>query len=85
VIKESSYSKVLINAANRMFLSKNEDEFLANMFDAEKGNKKIGKLELTPSLSRKLNLLTLNLRPFCNFCSAVCGATWFTNESINLC
>lgn len=35
VIKECSYSRVLINAANRMFLTKNEDEYLANMFDTD--------------------------------------------------
>ncbi len=35
IIKESSYNRVLINSANKHFLSKNEDEYLNNLFDVE--------------------------------------------------
>ena len=33
LIKESTYSKVLINAANTHHLTKNEQEYLGNLFD----------------------------------------------------
>mmetsp|Transcript_6057 Transcript_6057/g.5465 ORF Transcript_6057/g.5465 Transcript_6057/m.5465 type:complete len:194 (+) Transcript_6057:155-736(+) len=35
IIKESGYSKVLVNAANKHQLCKNEDEYLSNLFDVE--------------------------------------------------
>ena len=35
LIKESAYNKVLINAANKHALSKNETEYLANLFDVD--------------------------------------------------
>ena len=35
LIKESTYSKVLINAANALHLTKNETEYLSNLFDVE--------------------------------------------------
>ena len=35
ILKESSYNKVLINAANKYYLAKNEDEYLNNLFDIE--------------------------------------------------
>lgn len=34
LLKESSYNKVFINSANKQFLTKNENEFLGNIFDA---------------------------------------------------
>lgn len=33
LLKESTYSKVLINAANMHHLTKNETEYLSNLFD----------------------------------------------------
>ena len=33
LLKESSYSRVLVNAANKHQLSRNEDEYLANLAD----------------------------------------------------
>ena len=33
LLKESTYSKVLINATNMHHLTKNETEYLANLFD----------------------------------------------------
>lgn len=34
LIRESSYNKVFINAANKHFIQKNETEYLNNLFDA---------------------------------------------------
>lgn len=35
LIKESTYSKVLINATNALHLTKNETEYLSNLFDVD--------------------------------------------------
>ena len=35
LLKENTYSKVLINATNKEHLTKNENEYIGNLFDIE--------------------------------------------------
>jgi hypothetical protein len=92
LLKESSYSKVLINAANKHSLSnvfeisylitiaKSEADYYNNtLFDIESQNEEV-KNELPSmvdkSILRKINLLTSKDRPFCAFCNSLCGFQW---------
>ncbi len=35
LLREATYNKVFINAANKHFLQKNENEYIQNLFDAQ--------------------------------------------------
>jgi len=63
---------VLVNAANKHYLSKSEGEYLGNLFEEEKD-------EAQPYI-RKLNMVTARLRPFCAFCNAIVGFTWYLKK-----
>ena len=88
LIKESTYSKVLINAANMHHLTKNEQEYLGNLFDVTvpdapvpcrqalpNNSDQLAKID--PACLRRINLLTAKERPFCSFCNALVGFTWY--------
>ena len=79
LMKESSYDKVLINAANKDFLQKSELEYSNNLYlmDTTSGEK--NQASVCPDLMRKLNLLTLKNRPKCAFSECVVGFRWYTN------
>ena len=64
-----------------VFLAKNEDEYLNNLFELEQPNplsKSVlpTKGFIDPRCLRKINVLTSRDRPFCAFCSALCGFSW---------
>ena len=75
LIKESSYDKVLINAANKNILQKNEMEYADGLYLKETGEK----VEVDPELALKLNLVTLKYRPKCAFSETIVGFRWYTN------
>ena len=89
VIKEASYNKVLINAANKYYLckislifnniiAKNEEEYLNNLFDVEQPSSKATiKAMIDQTCLKKINILTSKDRPFCVFCNALCGFSWY--------
>lgn len=65
LIKESSYDKVLINAANKNILQKSEFEYANSLYliDPRSGESVAAKVD--SSLTRKINILTLKYRPKC--------------------
>lgn len=63
MLKESCYDKVLINAANKNYLSKNEMEYADCLYLKDNKTEKTQKVDLAPDLSRKLNILTMKYRP----------------------
>ena len=88
LLKESSYSKVLINAANKHYLcnyiinqysvAKSEVECQGNLFDLRNEDNNDTPVDIDPQTLRKLNILTQKDRPVCAFCNAICGFTWYT-------
>mmetsp|Transcript_45565 Transcript_45565/g.33312 ORF Transcript_45565/g.33312 Transcript_45565/m.33312 type:complete len:144 (+) Transcript_45565:451-882(+) len=81
LVKEAGYSKVLVNAANKHQLAKNEEEFMQNLFDAPIVEEDHGAL----NIARKINILTSKDRPFCQFCNCLAGFSWFESQIITLC
>ena len=81
LLKESGYSRVLINSANKYFLQKNEDEFLSNLYDVDpsRGEHLKDVQNLDQFFAKKLNVLTSKIRPFCDFCNALCGFNWYVS------
>ena len=80
LIKESCYDKVLINAANKNVLAKNEMEYANCLYlqDNDSGSKK--EIGVSRDLARKLNILTLKNRPKCAFSDCVVGFRWYETE-----
>jgi hypothetical protein len=81
LVKESAYDRVLVNAANKNYLCKNEEEYLSNLFDAEHPQTKTFEVQkLDPYFLRRVNILTSRTRPFCAYCGALCGFLWFASS-----
>jgi hypothetical protein len=40
---------------------------------------------IEPQILRKINLLTLKDRPFCCYCNAKCGFSWYLHRDYTLC
>ena len=84
LIKETTYSKVLVNATNKHHLTKNEGEYLNNLYDvpeesttaAEATDEIKPKMLIDKGCMRKINLLTAKERPFCAYCNALVGFSW---------
>ncbi len=74
-LKEGSYDLVLVNAANRHVLQKNEMEYADQL--AVRQGEVAEPTTLDVDLARKLNLLTLKLRPTCAFSGCRVGYEWF--------
>jgi hypothetical protein len=82
VIKESCYDKVLINAANKNILQKNEMEYSGALhLKTPQGCKKV---EIVHDLKRKVNILTLKDRPKCASSGCIVGFKWYQNDSLTL-
>jgi hypothetical protein len=76
LIKESCYDKVLINAANKNFLQKNEMEYANALYLKDKTGD-LKKVSIIPDLTRKINILTLKYRPKCSSSGCVVGFRWY--------
>lgn len=79
LMKEASYDKVLINAANKNSLSKNENEFKQNLV-IKKGDNIVEKAMADPEIVRKLNILTSKYRPICNVSNKKVGFKWWQSR-----
>lgn len=75
---------MLINAANKHHLTKNETEYLSNLHDVPDDSTACGedngearpKALIDRACLRKINLLTAKERPFCQVCKALVGFSW---------
>lgn len=83
LIKETTYNKVLINATNKHHLTKNETEYLGNLYQmpdesttAMDATEDKNQFLIDKDCLRKINLLTAKERPFCTFCSSLTGFSW---------
>jgi len=67
----------------KCYIAKSEKESKGNLFDVDSQQPPQG----TNEYIRKLNIVTLRERPFCAFCSAKVGFTWFTkaDSTYSLC
>jgi hypothetical protein len=82
LLKETSYDRVLINAANRNVLRRNELEYADSLVLCDtKTGKPLGKASLCQDLARKLNLLTMKYRPKCAMSGTIVGYKWFQTSS----
>ena len=80
LMRESSYDRVLINAANKDFLQKSELEYQNNLYLKDTKNDSKTQATVCPDIMRKLNLLTLVNRPKCAYSECVVGFRWYTND-----
>ena len=96
LLKENTYSKVLINATNQNHLSKNENEYLGNLFDVDQQSMISTNADHSAPIAdrshekqlgtinaaclRKINLLTAKERPFCSYCNNLVGYRWFVER-----
>lgn len=96
LLKENTYSKVLINATNQNHLSKNENEYLGNLFDVDQQSMISTNADHSAPIAdrghekqlgtinaaclRKMNLLTAKERPFCSYCNNLVGYRWFVER-----
>ena len=76
-------------------LTKNEQEYLSNLFDVSQPDHPIRQstsrlwnvtepdklAKIDPACLRRLNLLTAKERPFCSYCNGLVGFTWFKRIS----
>ena len=95
LLKENTYSKVLINATNKEHLTKNENEYIGNLFDIEEQSMISTNIDqsspvldkkpkqpktISAASLRKINLLTAKERPFCSFCNNLVGYIWYVEK-----
>ena len=88
LLRESCYDKVLINAANKHFLQKSENEYIHTLFDAPESvvtQEQTQECLIDPGCLRKINILTAKERPTCNFCQTMAGFTWFASDETIVC
>lgn len=92
LIKEVSYSKVLVNATNKHHLTKNEGEYLSTLYDVEstavdqsEDKPQPVKRLIDQDCLRKLNLITAKERPFCSLCQALVGFSWRQSQQGTVC
>ena len=79
---------MLINATNKHHLTKNETEYLGNLYQIpDESSTAMDITEDKPQFLidkdclRKLNLLTAKERPFCAYCSSLTGFSWKTRKA----
>jgi len=79
LLKAQSYDKVLINAANKHVLQRNENEYISALYDVPSetrdGTNETAMID--PGCLRKINLLTAKERPLCSVCQTKVGFTWY--------
>lgn len=72
-----------MNATNKHHLTKNEGEYLGNLFDlpddaaTATDATEDRKAKIDGGCLRQLNLMTAKQRPFCSVCNALVGFTWW--------
>ena len=100
LLKENTYSKVLINATNQSHLAKNENEYLGNLFDVDQQSMMSTNADnsapipdkprekklatINAACLRKINILTAKERPFCSYCNVLVGYRWFIERKSEL-
>lgn len=80
LLKETSYDKVLINAANKNSLHKSVNEFKNNLYLRtvdEKNEERLERAIPDSTLMKLLNIATLNYRPICSFGESKVGFKWY--------
>jgi hypothetical protein len=77
LLKESSYDKVFINAANQNSLSKNINEYRNNLYLKSDLSEKPVPVKAEENLLKIINICTLSLRPKCFFSECVVGLRWY--------
>ena len=75
LLKESSYNRVLINAANKNALTKNMSEYKNNLWIMSGQNQESA--EVDTRLMSLINLATLKYRPTCAFSECKVGLKWY--------
>ena len=75
LLKESSYNRVLINAANKNALTKNMSEYKNNLWI--KSGQHQESAEVDTRLMSLINLATLKYRPTCAFSECKVGLKWY--------
>lgn len=82
--REGSYTKYLVNAANKHFIERSEQEIMKNLGNAP-DSKPDGESENSVPISidtvKKINLLSQHKRPYCNYCGVLCGMYWYKKIS----
>lgn len=82
LLKESSYDKVLINAANKNSLAKHANEYRGNLhLKQEEGQADV---KTDQNLLQLINIATVAARPLCHFSESKVGFQWYELPAKNL-
>lgn len=82
--REGSFTKYLVNAANKHFIERSEQEILRNMGGTTEGLSNSSNTMREPvSLDtiKKINFISQHKRPYCNYCGTLCGMYWYKKIS----
>lgn len=77
-MKESSYDRVLINAANKNALTKNMSEYKNNLWLKTQQYQEPAQVD--DRLMSLVNLVTLKYRPTCAFSECKVGLKWYQSN-----
>jgi len=68
--REGSYTKYLVNAANKYFLERSEQEIMKNLgsnVDANESESSKQQQPISIDTIKKVNLISQHKRPYCNY------------------
>ena len=83
LMKESCYDKVLVNAANKNILQKCEMEYADGLY-LKQGHNIVSKCFIVKDLARKINILTMSMRPKCASTGVLVGFKWYSSGQIHI-
>ena len=82
--REGSFTKYLVNAANKHFIEKSEQEImrtLGNKYDNSDSNSNQAKDPISLDTIKKINFISKNKRPYWNYCGGLWGMYWYKKIS----
>lgn len=82
--REGSFTKYLVNAANKHFIEKSEQEIMRNLGSTNEpaeGAPATTKEPVSLDTIKKINFISQHKRPYCNFCGSLCGMHWYKKIS----
>lgn len=82
--REGSFTKYLVNAANKHFIERSEQEIMRNLGSNIQGtdsNSSVMKEPISLDTVKKINFISQHKRPYCNYCGSLCGMYWYKKIS----
>lgn len=82
--REGSFTKYLVNAANKHFIEKSEQEImrtLGSKYESPESSSNQTKDPISLDTIKKINFISKNKRPYWNYCGGLCGMYWYKKIS----